>query len=169
MAVVVVSTATPLLPPVGNMIQPLFARLPASHAATDEVTSYLFQPRTPVAHCPVVAPPTLVDAHEEFANGRLFHVTVDCRKQRGAGRGTRQREGVSARVPHAVVRGMRASSRSACAHLIPWNDKLAKRGVVAHVGHVVVEPGAFVRHETGTDERAQVELDQEGGRVSIDG
>ncbi len=81
---------------------------------------------------------------------------------------TRQREGVSDRVLHAVVRGVRASSRSA-SHLIPWNDELAERGIVARIGHIVVEPGAFVRHERGTDERAQVELDQECGRVSSDG
>jgi hypothetical protein len=89
--------STPLLPPVGNTIQPLFVRLPASHAATDEVTSNLCQPAVPGKVPGNSTPPTLVELHDEDANGRLFHVTVDCRKQGGAGRGTRrQREGVSA-------------------------------------------------------------------------
>ena len=102
------STWTPLVPPVGNTIQPWFARLPASHAATDEVTSNLFQPATP-GKVTLVAPrtATLAEFHDEPANGRLVHVTVDCRKRRGAERGTRQREGVSTRVPHAVARGAR--------------------------------------------------------------
>ena len=99
------STWTPLVPPVGNTIQPLFARLPASHAATDEVTSNLFQPATP-GKVPVVPLGTLVGLHDADANGRLFHVTVDCRKQGGAER-ERHWGGVSARVPHAVVRGVR--------------------------------------------------------------
>jgi hypothetical protein len=79
--------STPLLPPVGNTIQPLFARLPASHATTDEVTSNLFQPATP-GKVTLVAPrtATLAEVHEDDANGRLFHVTVDCRKQGGAER-----------------------------------------------------------------------------------
>jgi len=82
------STWTPLVPPVGNTIQPWFARLPASHAATDEVTSNLCQPTTPPGK--VLAPPTLVVLHDVDANGRLFHVTVDCRKQGGAERSARR-------------------------------------------------------------------------------
>ena len=102
------STWTPLVPPVGNTIQPWFARLPASHAATEEVTSNLFQPVTTPGKAPGnPTPPTLVELHDDDANGRLFHVTVDCRKQGWTERGTRQREGVSVRVPHAVVRGVR--------------------------------------------------------------
>ena len=72
------STWTPLVPPVGSTIQPLFVRLPASHAATDEVTSNLFQPATP-GKVPVVPLGTLVVLHDADANGRLFHVTVVCR------------------------------------------------------------------------------------------
>jgi hypothetical protein len=82
-----------LLPPVGNTIQPWFARLPASHAATEEVTSNLFQPTTPPGK--VLAPPTLVELHDEDANGRLFHVTVDCRRQGGAERDASAGRGLS--------------------------------------------------------------------------
>jgi hypothetical protein len=108
---------TPSVPPVGNAIQPLFARLPASHAAIDEVTSNLCQPAVP-GKVTFVAPrtATLAEFHDELANGRLVHVTVDCRKRGGAERGTRQREGVSTRVPHAVAREGRASSRAAGTH-----------------------------------------------------
>ena len=80
------STWTLLVPPVGNTIQPLFARLPASHAATDEVTSILCQPAVPGKAPGNPTPPTLVELHDDDANGRLFHVTVDCRKQGGAER-----------------------------------------------------------------------------------
>ena len=69
----------------GNTIQPLFARLPASHAATDEVTSNLCQPVTTPGKAhgnPTL--PTLVELHDDDANGRLIHVTVDCRMQGGA-------------------------------------------------------------------------------------
>ena len=79
--------STPLLPPVGNTIQPLFVRLPASHAATDEVTSNLCQPvATPGMAPSNPTPPTLVELHDDDANGRLVHVTVVCRKQAGAER-----------------------------------------------------------------------------------
>ena len=75
------STWTPLVPPVGNTIQPWFARLPASHAATDEVTSILCQPAVPGKAPGNPTLPTLVELHDDDANGRLIHVTVDCRKQ----------------------------------------------------------------------------------------
>jgi len=99
---------TPLVPPVGNAIQPLFARLPASHAAIDEVTSNLCQPTVP-GKVTFVAPrtATLAEFHDDGANGRLVHVTVDCRKSGEGRKGTRQREGVSTRVPRAVARGAR--------------------------------------------------------------
>jgi hypothetical protein len=87
------STWTPLVPPVGSTIQPLFVRLPASHAATEEVTSNLCHPTTPPGK--VLAPPTLVELHDEDANGRLIHVTVDCRKQGGAERDASARRGLS--------------------------------------------------------------------------
>jgi len=90
------STWTPLVPPVGNTIQPWFARLPASHAATDEVTSNLFQPVTTPGKAPGnPTPPTLVALHDDDANGRLIHVTVDCRKQGGAERDASVGRGLS--------------------------------------------------------------------------
>ena len=87
------STWTPLVPPVGNTIQPLFARLPASHAATEEVTSNLCHPTTTPGK--VLAPPTLVELHDEDANGRLVHVTVDCQRQGGAERDASAGRGLS--------------------------------------------------------------------------
>jgi hypothetical protein len=107
----------PFVPTVGNTIQPLFARLPASHAAIDEVTSNLFQPATP-GKVTLVAPrtATLAEFHEDDANGRLVHVTVDCRKSGEGRKGTRQREGVSARVPRAVARGARVFAGGVCTH-----------------------------------------------------
>ena len=90
------STWTPLVPPVGNTIQPLFVRLPASHAATEEVTSNLCQPVTTPGKAPGnPTPPTLVELHDDDANGRLVHVTVDCRKQGGAERDASARRGLS--------------------------------------------------------------------------
>ena len=114
--------STPLLPPVGNAIQPLFARLPASHAAIDEVTSNLFQPATP-GKVPVVPLGTLVELHDADANGRLFHVTVDCRKQGGAERdasarrvlsqGAARRCQGSGRGQHTSFHGTRSSRSEA--------------------------------------------------------
>ena len=102
------STWTPLVPPVGNTIQPWFARLPASHAATDEVTSNLCQPVTTPGKAPGnPTPPTLVALHDDDANGRLIHVTVDCRKQGGAERDASVGRGLSqgaARRCHGRVR-----------------------------------------------------------------
>ena len=99
------STWTPLVPPVGSTIQPLFVRLPASHAATDEVTSNLCQPVTTPGKAPGnPTPPTLVELHDEVANGRLVHVTVVCRKEGGD---ASARMGLSQGVPHEVVRGVR--------------------------------------------------------------
>ena len=160
------STWTPLVPPVGNTIQPLFARLPASHEATDEVTSNLCQPTAAGDGKEVGPPPTLKVLHDVLANGRLFHVTVDCRKQGGAERDASGGRGLS----QGATRGCGGSGRlrGRRAHIIPWNGELAERGVVACVGHIVVEPDGFGRHERGTDERAQVELDQEGGRIRSD-
>ena len=161
------STWTPLVPPVGNTIQPLFVRLPASHAATDEVTSNLCQPvATPGMAPSNPTPPTLVELHDDDANGRLVHVTVVCRKQAGAERD------ISAKgsQPGGAARGCEGSARlrGRRAHLIPWNGELAERAGVALVGHIVVEPGGSARHERGIDKRAQVELDQEGGRIRSD-
>jgi hypothetical protein len=102
------STRTPLVPPVGNAIQPLFARLPASHAATDEVTSNLCQPVTTPGKAPGNPTlPTLVELHDEDANGRLVHVTVDCRKQGGA-----ERDASAGRcLSQGTARGCEGSAR----------------------------------------------------------
>ena len=100
--------STPLVPPVGNTIQPWFARVPASHAATEEVTSIFCQPvATPGKALGNPPLPTLVELHDDDANGRLVHVTVDCQKQGGAERDASARRGLSqgaARGCHGRVR-----------------------------------------------------------------
>ena len=52
--------------------------------------------------------------------------------------------------------------------MVPGNGELAERGGVARVGQKVVEPDRVVRHERGPDDGAQVELDQDGGRIGSD-
>ena len=84
--------STPLVPPVGNTIQPWFARVPASHAATEEVTSILCQPVFPKT---APTPPMLVVLQDDDANGRLVHVTVACRTQGGAERDASAGRGLS--------------------------------------------------------------------------
>jgi hypothetical protein len=109
--------STPLVPPVGNTIQPLFVRLPASHAAIDEVTSNLFQPPTP-GKVTFVAPRTLTLAefHEDDANGRLVHVTLDCRKHGGSERDASAGRGLNQGATRGCVGSARLRGRRVHTH-----------------------------------------------------
>jgi hypothetical protein len=113
--------STPLLPPVGNTIQPLFVRVPASHAATEEVTSILCQPVFPRT---APTPPMLVELHDDAANGRLVHVTVACRTQGGAERDTPAERVLSQSATCGCEGSVRLRGRRA--HMVPGNGELAE-------------------------------------------